>query len=273
MEFVVDLRIEEILHTHHPAFYTYTVRVKCKKDVCFINMNHDPFNPVIYPCQALCLFTGNYCPVKMRYGYSQCNYNYFTTSQEYILNENIPSSREEENLLYEMNYNNFRLTPVKRDSGWTNAKLMAASGQYVYLVRGDELIQMEASTDSVTGDGTVIGPSTTPPQPDDAYIPFEFTIWGPFYGKGKVYKDRVEVDGYVRPGIHLSHEEVRLDGGRIKTSSQDKTTGYKMEAEFWVKGKTLYGNFRAFIPKKCVLGICTPEKTLYRSGDKKLISW
>ena len=122
----------------------------------------------------------------------------------------------------------------------------------------------------------VFGCSTPPPDSgggSSQSIPFTYTIWGPFYLKGRVYRDRIEVDGYAS-GIPLSHEVIRLDGGRVKTSSHDRTTGYTMAGEFWVTGKTLHMSFRAYIPKHCPLPhICRPEKELASARDVIVFSW
>ncbi|MEM7062710.1 MAG: hypothetical protein AAF572_06060 [Cyanobacteria bacterium P01_B01_bin.77] len=50
-----------------------------------------------------------------------------------------------DDLLYQLNASTLTWTGVS-DSGWKNAKLMAASGDYVYLVRDDLLYQLNAST-------------------------------------------------------------------------------------------------------------------------------
>ncbi|WP_242272958.1 hypothetical protein [Bacillus cereus group sp. BfR-BA-01538] len=128
---------------------------------------YNPYYSVIYPYHE---FRNSY-PVNTYYNYpSYYNYpfypapihpikynetdhqinrgiiNSFSSNNLPCLNEpaKIYTSRQERAILYKMDANT--LKPVGFDTGWENATLMAASGQFVYLVRRGELIKMDANT-------------------------------------------------------------------------------------------------------------------------------
>ncbi|MBX9987156.1 hypothetical protein [Priestia aryabhattai] len=117
-----------------------------------------------------------------------------------------------------------------------------------------------------------------PTQPSNTQpIPFYYEIWGPFYLKGNIYSDKIIVDGYAGPA-RISHDEFKLDGGHLKTTSQDKGSGTTIDTEYWVTGRTLHMSFKAYIPKHCPLPgplptVCRPEIPLASKSNLVVVSW